>query len=94
MDIRKWNQIFRALANVNRLKIITLLSRGRRLSVSAITREIGISFPATSRHLILLENLDVLENEGKEGHVFYGLNRKMSANARNAIRLFTSASPR
>jgi len=91
MEARKWNQIFRALANVNRLKIITLLSRGRRLNVSDITRELGISFAATSRHLVILENLNVLESEGKEGHVFYELSHSMPAEARSAIQLFTNA---
>jgi len=86
--MRRWTQVFKALANINRLKIIKLLSDGRILNVSDIADEIGISPNATSKHLILLSNLDVLESEGKEGHVFYKSNSKTPADIRKAIDLF------
>ena len=86
--MKRWTQIFKALANINRLKIIKLLSDGRRLDVSDIAAEIGISFTATSKHLILLHNLDVLENKGVQGHVFYSLNRKTPSDVKGAVNLF------
>lgn len=86
--MKRWTQIFKALANINRLKIIKLLSDGRRLDVSDIAVEIGISFTAISKHLILLHNLDVLENKGIQGHVFYSLNRKMPSDIKRAVNLF------
>ena len=86
--MKRWTQIFRVLANVNRLKIIKLLSSGGRLSVSDITAELEISFVATSRHLIFLRDLEVLDNEGKQGHVFYFLNRRMPLDIQKAIGLF------
>ena len=86
--MKRWTQIFKALANINRLKIIKLLSDGRRLDVSDIAAEIGISFTATSKHLILLHNLDVLENKGAQGHVLYSLNRKMLSDVKGAVNLF------
>ena len=85
--MKRWTQIFKAFANVNRLKIITLLADGRRLHVSDITRELRISFTATSRHLILLSNLNVLEADGKDGHVFYFLNPHLPNDLRKAIHL-------
>ncbi len=88
MNTKRWTQIFRVLANINRLKIIRVLSGGKRLSVSDITAELGISFVATSRHLILLHNLDVLDREGKQGHVFYFLNRRIPRDVRKAVGLF------
>ena len=88
MDIRAWTHIFKALANPNRLRILILLSREKQMNVSEIMRELDISFAATSRHLILLENLGALESRGTEGHVLYWLRPAMSRNLRRAIRLF------
>ena len=88
MEIREWNQIFRGLANVNRLKIIILLSRREKMHVTDIAGALDISFVATSRHLGLLHDLGLLESEGKEGHVYYRLNERMAAEARGALRLF------
>jgi len=69
--------IFRALANINRLKIITMLSDDIKLNVSDIAQNLHISFKATSNHLAMLKNLDVLESLGEGGHVFYFLSKEM-----------------
>jgi len=86
--MKRWTQIFKALANFNRLKIIKLLSDGRALNVSDIAGEIGISLNATSKHLIILSNFDVLDSNGREGHVFYNLNPKMPLDIRKGVNLF------
>ncbi|KKU94535.1 MAG: hypothetical protein UY26_C0001G0087 [Candidatus Jorgensenbacteria bacterium GW2011_GWA1_48_13] len=86
--MKRWTQIFKALANINRLKIIKLLSGGRALNVSNIAGEIGISLNATSKHLIILSNLDVLDGNGREGHVFYNLNPKMPPDIKRSVNLF------
>lgn len=75
--MRRWSIVFKALSNVNRLKIIKLLSKSSSLSVGEISEQIDISPKATSKHLIILNNLDVLDSRGKEGHVLYSLNAKM-----------------
>lgn len=80
-------QIFKALGNVSRLRIVKLLSDQRERTVSQIGREIHVTFKGTSRHLNLLYALDILKNEGKAGHVFYSLNPKMPSAARKAIEL-------
>lgn len=86
--MKRWTQIFKALANINRLRIIRLLSDNEERTVSAIAREIHISLNATSKHLILLHNLDVLKNIGKAGHVFYSFNREMPQDIKTVVRLF------
>lgn len=86
--MKRWTQIFKALANINRLRIVRLLSDGDERTVAAVAREIHISFKATSKHLILLHNLDVLKNIGKAGHVFYSLNRDMPRDIKPIVRLF------
>ena len=75
--MKRWTVIFRALANINRLKIIKLLADGRNMSVTDIAENLKISFKGTSNHLALLKNLDVLEAQGAAGHVFYSLNRQL-----------------
>ena len=75
--MKRWTVVFRALANANRLKIIQMLSNGEKLHVTDISERLKISFKATSNHLALLKNLDVLEAQGTAGHVFYSLNTRL-----------------
>ncbi|OGZ99940.1 MAG: hypothetical protein A3C07_02830 [Candidatus Sungbacteria bacterium RIFCSPHIGHO2_02_FULL_47_11] len=75
--MKRWTVIFRALANINRLKIIKMLSGGYRMNVGDIAQTLKISFKATSNHLAMLKNLDVMDAQGTAGHVFYSLNPHM-----------------
>lgn len=86
--MKRWTQIYKALANINRLKIIELLAGSGPMIVSDIAREIDISLKGTSKHLILLHGLDILTARGKDGHVYYDYNRAMPSDARRAIEVF------
>lgn len=88
MDTKRWTVIFRALANVNRLKIIKLLDERHKLNVGDIAAHLNISLKATSNHLAILKNLDVLEAQGVSGHVFYSRNRQAPKDFQSAINLF------
>ena len=85
--MKRWTVVFKALSNFNRLRIIKILSSKKRMNVGEITKELKISFTATSNHLILLEKLEVLEAEGTSGHVFYSLNSEMPPDFTKAIEL-------
>jgi predicted transcriptional regulator len=85
---KRWTIIFKALGNINRIKIIQMLFKGQSLNVTQISTELGISLKATSQHLIILQNLDVLETVGKQGHVFYMLSKSLPADIKNSIKLF------
>ena len=52
--MKRWTQIFKALGNINRLKIIKFLEGGAAMTVGDISHELEISFRGTSQHLILL----------------------------------------
>lgn len=80
--------VFRVLANENRLKIIELLSRRSKMTVGDIAEYLKISFKATSNHLVMLKNLDVLEAQGTAGHVFYSLNNNLPPDFRKVIAHF------
>jgi len=86
--MKRWVVIFRVLANINRLKIIEMLSDGRKMNVSEISQVLKISFKATSNHLAILKNLEVLESQGTAGHVFYSLNAQLPADFHKASDLF------
>lgn len=85
--MKRWTVIFRTLANINRLKIIKLLIDGRKMNVTDITEDLGISFKATSNHLALLKNLDILEAQGASGHVFYSFNRQLPKDFQKIIEI-------
>jgi len=83
--MKRWTLIFRALANINRLKIIKILSDGGKMNAGDIAESLNISFKATSNHLAMLRNLDVLEFQGSAGHVFYSLNPQMPKDFRRIL---------
>jgi len=84
-NLKRWTVIFRTLSNINRLKIIEMLLGGRKINVSEIARNLGISFKSTSNHLMMLKNLDVLESQGKDGRVFYFINSQMPKDFQHII---------
>lgn len=83
--MKRWTVIFRALANINRLKIVEMLSDGRKMSVGDIAKNLKISLKAVSNHLAILKNLDVLEAQGAAGHVFYSFNSQMPSDFRKVL---------
>jgi len=85
--MKRFTVVFRALANINRLKIIKMLAGGRKINVGDIAEELKISFKATSNHLAMLKNLDVLEAEGADGHVFYSVNPQMPKDFQKIIEI-------
>ncbi|MEK7123839.1 MAG: ArsR family transcriptional regulator [Patescibacteria group bacterium] len=86
--MKRWTQIFKALSNINRVRIIKILSGNDRMNVSEIANELDISLKATSKHLIILHNLDVLSNKGKDSRVEYWLNPDLPADIKKTIKLF------
>ena len=86
--MKRWTQIFKALANINRLKIIKLLSASGQMTVSDISHEIKVSLKGTSKHLIILHNLDVLTSQGRDGYVYYDFNRGLPSDIKRVVELF------
>ncbi|MDO8729203.1 MAG: metalloregulator ArsR/SmtB family transcription factor [bacterium] len=82
MKEKEKERILKALANRRRLAIIDLLHKEREQSVGEIANSIKLSFRATSKHLSVLMNADILEKEQRSLQMFYSLNK----NAPNTIR--------
>lgn len=71
--MKQLERVFKGLANRRRLAIIKLLHREKELPVAEIARRIKLSFTATSKHLGLLQRLDILDRRQQSLSVFYSL---------------------
>jgi len=87
-DLKYLTRIFKALANLSRLKIIQLLKQGKEMAVTDIAIKIHVTVTGTSKHLIHLEKMDILERSGRAGQVFYSLNKNMDQNIHSILNKF------
>ncbi len=73
--MKNLERTLKALANKRRLEILKALKKapGDELSVGESAEKINLSFKATSRHLKLLTDADILEKEQRGLQVFYRL---------------------
>jgi DNA-binding transcriptional ArsR family regulator len=67
------DKVFEALASKPRRQILAYLSEVE-LSTSELASKFGISAPAISRHLSVLENAGLVSSERRGQFVFYKLN--------------------
>lgn len=77
-------RILKALAHPTRLFIVHELSRGERC-VCELTDMIGVEMPTVSRHLSLLRNAGILEDEKRGAQVFYRLRMPCVMNFFNCL---------
>ncbi len=69
-------ELFKALGDVNRLRIIKILASNEdnTFCVSQIADMLGISQPASSQHLAVLKRVGLLSSEQQGKKMFYALN--------------------
>lgn len=65
--------LFKALSDKSRLRILNLLVHSGELCVCDIQRILGFSQPKVSRHLTYLKNVGLVKNERKGMWVIYSL---------------------
>ena len=65
-------QILKALAHPSRLLMVDELSRGERC-VCELAELVGAQMATVSRHLSLLKNAGIIEDEKRGAQVFYSL---------------------
>ena len=65
-------QVFKALAHPGRLLMVDELSRGERC-VCELAALVGSEMPTISRHLSLLKNAGIVDDEKRGAQVFYRL---------------------
>jgi DNA-binding transcriptional ArsR family regulator len=74
------DRVFEALASAPRRRILAYLSEAE-LSTSELASRFGMSAPAISRHLSVLENAGLVTSERRGAFVLYRLNRDSVVNA-------------
>lgn len=75
-DVKRVEKILKTLANRRRLGIINYLRKNNEAKVGDIADEIKISFKATSKHLGLLYNSDIVEKEQRGLQMWYRISSK------------------
>jgi ArsR family transcriptional regulator len=73
--VERLDEIFKALSNETRLRIMGLIFRNGPLCVCEVEQILGITQPKASRHLRYLRDAGVLEDERDGLIVNYGLPR-------------------
>ena len=69
----KLERLLKAAANQRRLDILKFLSRGGEASVADIADCIKLSFKATSKHLLILTQTDILDRRQVSLNIYYRL---------------------
>ena len=72
--------VFAALASLPRRQILSFLSQ-TALSTAELAGRFGMSAPAVSRHLSILQDAGLVSSERQGQRVMYRLNRDMLLNA-------------
>lgn len=68
------DSFFKAIADANRRKILSLLRREGTLPVNEIAAHFEISLPALSEHLKILRNAGLISSRKEKQFVYYTLN--------------------
>jgi ArsR family transcriptional regulator len=90
LDIRPLTQVFRALGDETRLRIVALLVHGD-LCVCHLEKALGLSQPNASRQLGILKNAGVVDSRREGTWVYYGLNKHQHALVASQLRALVRA---
>ena len=85
--MKNLERILKALANKRRLAIIQYLKKRQPASVCDIAKNISLSFKATSKHLGLLDAVDIVEKNKESLQVFYRLAENQNPVSKQTISL-------
>jgi len=74
--VMKTVEYFKAIGDYNRMSIIKILASNMRTSigVAELARILKISQPATSQHLKILKNVNLLKSKKEGNYNFYYIN--------------------
>lgn len=77
-------QLFKALADSNRLRILAVLQSGE-LCVCQLMGILGLSQSTVSKHLSILKEAGLLEEEQRGKRTFYALRKEYASPVVNAV---------
>ncbi len=85
-NLEKLADLFKALSDPTRLKIVKILSQHKRPKcVNALTKVLDISQSAVSQHLRILKQAEVVKGERRGNFVHYTLNEIHLDSIRNRL---------
>lgn len=87
MNYKQAEKYYKMLANQRRLRIIKYLAKTQRATVKEIASEINLSFKATSKHLLLLKNANLLDSQQVNSKQYYYLVSKNNVFIKHALSL-------
>ena len=78
MREKELERALKAFANRRRLAIISYLKKTPEASVGEIASEINLSLKATSKHLKILDAVDIVEKEQRSLQIYYRLSKEQT----------------
>ncbi len=87
MNEKELERILKALANKRRILILKYLKSKHNASVGEIASHIELSFKATSKHLVILLRLDIVDTEQVGLSMIYSLVRKQNPLVKKLLEL-------
>lgn len=76
-EIEELAEIFKALSDPTRLKLIKLLTENKFLCVNALTQRLNVTQSAVSQHLRILRQVGLVIGDRKGYHIHYSLNHDL-----------------
>jgi DNA-binding transcriptional ArsR family regulator len=89
--MKQLEKILKGLANSRRLMIIRVLAKEKELPVTEIAGRIKLSFTSTSKHLLLLYKLDILDRRQDKLVVYYRLADKLPFIVKQVLLTFSNS---
>lgn len=90
LDVRPLSQVFRALGDETRLRIVALLVHGE-LCVCHLEKALGLSQPNASRQLGILKHAGIVDSRRDGTWVYYRLTRQTHALVDSQLRALVRA---
>lgn len=84
--IKNLEKVFKGLANRRRLAIIRFLSQKKEATVGDIAECIHLSFKATSKHLAILRQIDIVDSRQQSLNVYYRLSNSLPSVVKNVFK--------
>ncbi len=86
MKINIISKKLKAVSSLKRLLIIRKLKSSKRSTNSEIASYINLSYKSTNRHLQVLINSEIINNETVNGYVVFFLNKNQEGFIKNVIK--------
>jgi DNA-binding transcriptional ArsR family regulator len=85
MKEKELERVLKALANKRRLAILCYLKKTPEAPVGEIADEINLSLKATSKHLKILDAIDIVEKEQRSLQMYYRLSSEQTLAAKSIL---------